>query len=265
MRVAFCAFEETPLVAAARAGVESAGGEAVSWDATDPLDAGAFLFSFPAVLFGLPGDYKARIDAWLEQLSRGTLIPRTAEKPAGFLCTYQPNDDAIGSSVETQMRGIFGYLGMVFRGCACGPAVAPLEAVARRLGTVLATNHGFAGWPSEYRRGLELFNEEEFWEAHEVWEDLWIREETDIKRFYQGLIQVASALHHLGHQNWSGMAKLLQDGVGKLAEYRPFAQGIDIDAMLDDLSPWQDLAAARTGRAPIVTRIPDELPRLVLQ
>lgn len=265
MRVAFCAFEDTALVAAAREGVLASGGEVVSWDDADPLGADAFLFSFPAVLFGLPGAYKSRIDAWLAHLPRGTLIPRTAEKPAGFLCTYQPNDDSISASIEQQMRGVFGYLGMVFRGCACGPEMEPLKLIARRLGVALTTNRGFAGWAREYRRGVELFNAENFWEAHEAWEDLWIREETDLKRFYQGLIQVTSAFHHWGNQNWPGMAKLLRAGVDKLSEYRPFTQGIDVDALLGELSPWQDLAAARTGNAPIVTRVPKNPPKLVLR
>ncbi|MEM8882465.1 MAG: DUF309 domain-containing protein [Planctomycetota bacterium] len=263
--------EPAALIEAARAGAEEAGGRLRSWDEVDPLDADAFLVAAPAKLFALPGTLKARLDAWLELLPQGRLIPRTADKPAGYLCSYTPDDDAIGAAVETQLRGMFGFLGMVFRGCASGyvPAggapSAELCAVARRLGAVLVSNAGFAGFPSEYMRGVELFNEEEFWEAHEVWEDLWVREETEIKLYYQGLIQVASGFHHFGHGNWSGMDQLMREGVAKLVPYRPFAQGLDLDGFLDDLGPWLDLAAARTGNAPPVTRIPDSPPRISLQ
>jgi predicted metal-dependent hydrolase len=260
-------------VDAAAAGIGAAGGELRSWEEHDPLEADSFLFASPVVLFGLPGALKERLDGWLDLLPQGRLIPRTADKPAGFLGLYQPDDEAIGACFEAQMRGIFGYLGMVYRGCASGyaapgaraPADERLVRVAHNLGTVLATNQGFAGWPSEYLAGIERFNCGEFWEAHEVWEDLWIREETELKLFYQGLIQVAGAFHHFGHANWAGMKSLLAEGIEKIAAYRPFTQGIDVDALLDELAPWQDLAAARTGKAPIVTRIPQTPPQLELQ
>jgi predicted metal-dependent hydrolase len=263
----------TALIDAAEAGAVSAGGELRSWDDHDPLEADAFLIAAPALLFGLPGDLKARLDGWLDLLPQGRLIPRTADKPAGFLCVYEPDDDAIRTSIEMQLRGIFGYLGMVFRGCASGyaprgstkPADERLLRVAHNLGAVLATNRGFAGWPSEYVAGVELFNRGEFWEAHEVWEDLWIREETELKLFYQGLIQVAGAFHHFGHTNWGGMKSLLFEGVAKISGYRPFCQGIDVDALLDELSEWQNLAAARTGKAPVVTRVPQSPPRIELK
>jgi len=261
------------LVDAAADGVAAAGGRFVHADDGDPLDADGLLLAAPVVLFGLPGALKSRLDAWLDLLPQGRLIPRTTGKPAGFVCIYEPDDDAIRAAFETQMRGIFGYLGMVFRGCAAGfaapraraPSDARLEGVARNLGSVLAKNEGFAGWPSEYVAGVELFNRGEYWEAHEVWEDLWIREETELKLFYQGLIQVAGAFHHLGNGNWGGMKSLLEDGTAKLARYRPFAQGINVDGLLAELAPWGDLAAARTGRAPPVTRIPQEPPVLVLE
>ena len=260
------------LIDAAAEGVRSAGGAWSDWDESDPLQADAFIVAAPAILFGLPGPLKTRLDAWLELLPEGRLIPRTTGKPAGYLCTYAPDDDDIRACMERQLRGIFGYLGMVFRGGAAGyaapgarlPADSLLVDVARNLGKVLVADRGFAGWPIEYRAGVELFNDGEFWEAHEIWEDLWIREETEIRLFYQGLIQVAGAFHHLGHENWAGMRSLLTDGVAKLVRYRPFTQGIDVDQLLAQLSPWQDLAAARTGQAPPVTRIPDQTPRLEL-
>jgi hypothetical protein len=244
------------LIDAAEQGIAEAGGEMRFWHEGDPLEADAFLVAAPAILFGLPGEIKAGLDAWLALLPEGRLIPRTAGKPAGFLCIYEPDDEAIPACFEAQMRGMFGYLGMVYRGCAAGyaaprasaPADGRLVRVARNLGAVLVR-----------------FNRGEFWEAHEVWEELWIREETELKLFYQGLIQIAGAFHHYGQANWGGMKSLLADGVEKVAAYRPFAQGIDVDALLAELAPFRDLAGARTGRAPAVTRIPGSPPRLELR
>ena len=137
--------------------------------------------------------------------------------------------------------------------------------VARNLGAILARNEGFAGWPAEYLKGIELHNAGQHWQAHEMWEEMWIREEGEYRLFYQGLIQITAAFHHYGHSNWSGMRKLLKDGMAKLERFRPFAQGVDVDALLDELRPWRLLVLARTGNAETVTRFPDTVPRLELR
>ena len=49
----------------------------------------------------------------------------------------------------------------------------------------------------QYREGLRLFNEEDFFECHEVFEELWSESQGDDRKFLQGLIQAAVALFHL--------------------------------------------------------------------
>ena len=55
-----------------------------------------------------------------------------------------------------------------------------------------------------YRAGIELFNRGEFFEAHEVWEDLWHACASADRRFYQALIQAAVAAYHWGRGNAAG-------------------------------------------------------------
>jgi len=260
------------LIEAAREGVAAAGGSLFDWDGGAPPDADAFLFAAPVVLFGLPGPLKTRLDAWIDLIPKGLVIPRTGGKPAGYLATYSPDDAAILESFDTQMRGVFDFLGMIYRGRAASfaapgaaqPNLASEVMVARNLGKVLARNEGFAGWSAEYIKGIELHNAGQYWQAHEAWEDLWIREEGEVKLFYQGLIQVTAAFHHYGHSNWEGMRKLLKDGMAKLERFRPFAQGLDVDAFLEELRPWRLLALARTGQAEPVTRVPESVPSIEL-
>ena len=76
---------------------------------------------------------------------------------------------------------------------------------------------------------------------------------------------MTAAFHHYGHSNWRGMRKLLKDGMAKLERFRPYAQGLDVDAFLEELRPWRLLALARTGQAEIVTRIPEEIPGIELR
>ena len=51
---------------------------------------------------------------------------------------------------------------------------------------------------SAFVRGARLFDDGAFFEAHEAWEERWrIAEDETERRFLQGLIQVAAALHKL--------------------------------------------------------------------
>jgi hypothetical protein len=59
-----------------------------------------------------------------------------------------------------------------------------------------------------YLAGILFFNGRDFFEAHEVWEDLWADSHGDERRFYQGLIQAAVGLFHFGNGNLGGAAKL---------------------------------------------------------
>src|SRR4051812_18459375 len=59
-----------------------------------------------------------------------------------------------------------------------------------------------------YLAGILFFNEQAFFEAHEVWEDLWAESHGAERRFYQGLIQAAVGLFHFSTGNLGGALKL---------------------------------------------------------
>jgi predicted metal-dependent hydrolase len=59
-----------------------------------------------------------------------------------------------------------------------------------------------------YLAGILFFNAHDFFEAHEVWEDLWAEAAGPERRFYQGLIQAAVGLHHFSTGNVRGAVKL---------------------------------------------------------
>ena len=68
-------------------------------------------------------------------------------------------------------------------------------------------------------QGIRLFNEEYFFEAHEVLEDLWKREHGKAKLFLQGLIQICAAYHHFQNGNLVGAETLLERGAQKMRAY----------------------------------------------
>jgi predicted metal-dependent hydrolase len=59
-----------------------------------------------------------------------------------------------------------------------------------------------------YLAGILFFNARDFFEAHEVWESLWMESHDNDRRFVQGLIQAAVGLFHFNGGNFGGALKL---------------------------------------------------------
>lgn len=66
------------------------------------------------------------------------------------------------------------------------------------------------------REGQALFNQGQYFEAHEVWEDAWRVEEGAARQLLQGLIQVAAGCHKASLGEPRGAVKLLGSAVAKL-------------------------------------------------
>ena len=76
-------------------------------------------------------------------------------------------------------------------------------------------------------RGIHLFNHRQYFECHEVWEELWTPERGPRRLFLQALIHFAVALHHRERGNVTGAVRQLGKGLHKLAAYLPSCEGID--------------------------------------
>ena len=61
-----------------------------------------------------------------------------------------------------------------------------------------------------YLDGIELFNSHEFFEAHEVWEDIWHMAYGIKHEYYQGIIQCSVALEHYRRSNPRGVLSLFK-------------------------------------------------------
>jgi predicted metal-dependent hydrolase len=79
-----------------------------------------------------------------------------------------------------------------------------------------------------FEAGVRLFNACEFWHAHEAWEELWLEaEDDDLVLFYQGLIQLAAAYHHMKRGTFSGAVRLFDAATQKLERFPPDFLGVD--------------------------------------
>ena len=90
--------------------------------------------------------------------------------------------------------------------------------------------------PNLLEDGLHLFNNGKFYEAHEVWEDLWrLTLDPPLKTCYQGLIQAAVGLHHLGRRNQIGAGSQLAKSIRNLRAGVCSTTGLDIPDLIQQL------------------------------
>ena len=87
-----------------------------------------------------------------------------------------------------------------------------------------------------YLAGIVLFNRREFFEAHEVLEDLWNECPDRDRRYYQGLLQAAVGLYHFGNGNLRGAIKLFHSGKKYMEQYPSPYLGLDRTAF------WEAMA-----------------------
>jgi predicted metal-dependent hydrolase len=115
-----------------------------------------------------------------------------------------------------------------------------------------------------YLQGIEHFNACDFYESHEVWEDLWADEQGPSRKFYQGLIQTAVALHHFGNGNIRGARKLYYSSRSYLEPYRPWYLGLDVDKFLLEFERCFAAVTASHEEFPQLEIEPDSIPEIRL-
>jgi predicted metal-dependent hydrolase len=88
--------------------------------------------------------------------------------------------------------------------------------------------------PPDLLEGIAQFNRGEYFEQHETLERLWIAERRDVRRLYQGILQVGVAFHHLRKLNHHGTVYMLTRGPRYLAPFAPSCQCVDVAALIAD-------------------------------
>ena len=88
--------------------------------------------------------------------------------------------------------------------------------------------------------GIDLFNRGEFFDAHEVLEDVWRAAPGEEKKFLQGLIQAAVAFHHHSTGNHVGARSLLARSARNLTGYPENFASIKLTPLLESLACWQN-------------------------
>ena len=88
-----------------------------------------------------------------------------------------------------------------------------------------------------FTEGLELFNKKEFFECHEVIEELWLEtpSENSYRDLYKGVIQAAAAIYQWQRGIHSGADGLFRTSMVYLQKYAPAALGLNVEKMQKDM------------------------------
>jgi len=104
---------------------------------------------------------------------------------------------------------------------------------------------------NEYRRGIALFNRAEFFQAHEVLEDIWRAAPAEEKKFLQGLVQVAVAFHHYSTGNFVGMRSVMDRAMRNLTGHPQRMEGIQLAPLMRSLAQWRKAVDSGQPRPPL--------------
>jgi len=115
-----------------------------------------------------------------------------------------------------------------------------------------------------YQQYWRHFRTGRFWDAHEVLEDLWQKSSGTDRTFYQGLIQVAAALHHLGEGNMHGADRLSRTAREKLEPLGTQYQGVQLESLMMGLSICLEDARRSLDDEGRITDLRPRIPRVDL-
>jgi len=85
---------------------------------------------------------------------------------------------------------------------------------------------------------LNLFNNQEWYEAHDAFEEIWNYLDGDERQVIQGILQVSVSQFHLSKGNLNGATILLGEGLGRIKPRTKLNLGIDLETFcrcLEDL------------------------------
>jgi predicted metal-dependent hydrolase len=120
-------------------------------------------------------------------------------------------------------------------------------------------NPHYAGW-------FACFNRGDYFEAHDVLEDLWLgQRQGPNDLFYKGMIQLAGAFVHLKKNRLRPADALFRLAQFNLARYRPVHERLDLEEVLGLIREWRDdLARGGFAENPMSRRpAPHLTPRAV--
>lgn len=110
---------------------------------------------------------------------------------------------------------------------------------------------------SRFIQAIDKFNKKDFFECHEILEDIWFDTRDDSRDFYHGLLHFAVGFYHLiKKNNIKGTSMQLEKGLNKLSNYPAEYNGINLEKLVKQTDTINKNLAKY--------KIPARLPKITL-
>ncbi len=113
------------------------------------------------------------------------------------------------------------------------------------------------------REGLHLFDNGRYFEAHEVWEELWKTSRSPYSLLFKGLAQLSVSLEHTRRGNLRGAASVGRRSLAVLSEQCAALNLQWLGPLLQKIGAYLEQIASERDTQPF--RLPDELLSLPLE
>jgi uncharacterized protein len=95
--------------------------------------------------------------------------------------------------------------------------------------------------PPEALAGIHLFNDGDFFKAHEELEIAWRAEKNDYRNLYQGILQLGVGYYHLQRGNVLGAIRIFTRAETTLENIPDNCQGINVNAIREQINEAKTL------------------------
>jgi len=102
-------------------------------------------------------------------------------------------------------------------------------------------------------KGISLFNDSDFFSAHDFFEDCWVKCDRNEKLFFQGMVQISVGSYHLLNENYKGCLSQYRKGTAKLKNFKPVYHNIDLEKLVNEIEIL--IAFLSEGNSKIVSNI----------
>ena len=87
----------------------------------------------------------------------------------------------------------------------------------------------------EIKEGIKLFNNQDFFEAHDFFEDIWMDCTGSDRLFFQGMVQAAVGGFHLISGNLKGALSQYTKCTEKLTAYSPDYLNVNVEKLVKEI------------------------------
>lgn len=87
-----------------------------------------------------------------------------------------------------------------------------------------------AQYPEQYYEFFRKFNAGEYYECHDLLEDIWMEDKTN--KFLQGMLQLAVGIYHFECGNMKGARWMFTNARKYLANYKPVYWSLNVEQVI---------------------------------